>query len=361
VSSSLTIQLVSTTPGQIQINASPTTVAPSGTSTLTAVVRDTNDNAVYGQTVSFSLSDSTGGSLSAQSGVTDITGSASVTYHATTVTSGANGVVVTATVAGAGGSTITPPHPAYITVATQALFVTLGTGKTISTLNDTQYQMPYSVAVVDASNNPVPGATLNLSIASIAFQKGYYHFDSTVGQWVLTPTGTFTNGVYDGGYQIYSDDTYFNIASNPTFATYASTHPGFADFVKTPFGCVTEDLNLNGVIDPTGGFDGGTEDYNGDAVLEPGGVASVPSTVALDATTGSQQFFITYPKDHAQWVEVRLTAIAAVAGTESTAEAIFMLPVLASDVSDKGTEPPGQFSPYGYKSDSISDSCSSKS
>jgi hypothetical protein len=54
-----------------------------------------------------------------------------------------------------------------------------------------------------------------------------------------------------------------------------------------------------------------------------------------------------YPKDHAFYVAVKLTATATVTGTQSSTSAIFWLPGLAADFNTQSTAPPGPTSPYG--------------
>ncbi len=321
-SASLPLQFTATTPAFVTVQATPSTIAPSATSTLTAVVRDASENLVSGATVVFTLSDPTGGSLSAASGVTDQSGSVSVTYQATTTSSAQGGVQVGATVNVAGGPSITSSSPAAITVGGQALRITLGTGNTISVLDQTRYQMPYSVIVTDSAGNPAPNASFNLKLISAAYQKGHYYFDPIAGAWIQTGL-------------IPSSDSDYNVNKSSPFM--------FDPLEALPFGCITEDPNGTGTNNPTLIA---KMDYNGNGKLDPGAVASVPSTVLLDST-GSAQFFITYPKDHANWVEVLLTGTATVGGTESTATAEFVLPVLATDVTVANVEPPGQISPYG--------------
>lgn len=300
----LSVQFVATTPTSIAIQASPATIAPSGTSTVTAVVRDANDNLVAGQVVNFSLTDPTGGSLSAASGTTDQSGSVIVTYQATSTTSAQNGIKINASV---NGTSVSTASPAQITVGAVALRILLGTGAKAVELDSTRNQLPYSIFVNDAAGNPPPnGTSLRLSVNSVGYRKG---------QW--------------------------GIDSNGNLKQFVSINAADPDIDSTGYGCKNEDINLNGILDPG-------EDYNGNGVLDPGNPAIVPSTVALDPS-GSQQFFITYPKDHAFWVKVKLTAIATVAGSETTASAAFELPGLAKDYGTTFAVP-GQISPYGVGS-----------
>ncbi len=64
VTAQLQVNFVATVPSQIDVQASPDTVETSGQSTITAIVRDAQDNLVEGQTVDFQLTDKTGGSIS---------------------------------------------------------------------------------------------------------------------------------------------------------------------------------------------------------------------------------------------------------------------------------------------------------
>jgi hypothetical protein len=91
----------------------------------------------------------------------------------------------------------------------------------------------------------------------------------------------------------------------------------------------------------------GGNDLNQNGVLDPGGVATVsPSPVTTDST-GTANVTIYYPEDHANWVQVKLTATATVAGTQTTTSAIFYLPILATYLTNTSASPPGAVSPYG--------------
>jgi hypothetical protein len=105
---------------------------------------------------------------------------------------------------------------------------------------------------------------------------------------------------------------------------------------------------LNGVLEPVFLEDKGAFGNN-NGVLDPGDIAATsPGTVTTDAT-GSADFNIIYPEDHAEWVESKLTATATVQGTESSASATFWLPILGDYVTDTTHAVPGVFSPYGVQ------------
>jgi hypothetical protein len=81
--------------------------------------------------------------------------------------------------------------------------------------------------------------------------------------------------------------------------------------------------------------------------LDPGDIAAtIPGAVITDST-GSANFSVIYPEDHALWVQSKLTATATVQGTESSTSATFWLPMLAKYINDVTASPPGAISPYG--------------
>ena len=297
----LPIEFVARQAHSVSLQASPAVVPTNGQSLVSAVVRDINGNLVKGRVVDFTLTDTTGGSLSAPSAVTNSQGTASITYRSTSVISADGGVRVDAVVR---DSVVTSSQT--LTVGGRALRITLGTGNEIFEPNETTYEYPYSVIVTDSAGNPVPSADFQLSVLPVAYRKGAYivPIDAVSGapgdRWVL-PSGLVR--------------------------------------------CLNEDVDRDGVLDVGPGA-GVTEDFNGNGRLDPGNVATVPTSLTLNAN-GAAQFVITYPQDRANWVDVELRARASVAGTETTESIIFTLPVLSDDLDDVDITPPGQISPYG--------------
>ena len=288
------VEFVATTASSINVQASPATLPVSTTSVITAIVRDPTGNLVKGKQVDFKLTDISGGTLSAPSATTDSQGKASVTYAASNVSSADKGVRVDATV----HDTSAVTGFVAFTVGGQALRITLGTGNEIQEPNQTTYDQPYSVIVTDSSGNPVTNATFRLSVLPTRYQKGYYQ----------------TVDTDDDG----TDDAWGRVVT----AT-----------------CGNEDIDYDGVKDSG-------EDFNNNGILDPGNVASTPTTVTLD-DNGAGEFLVRYPQDRASWVEVELRGVATVAGTETTSRAVFWLNVSADDVSDLKVSPPGAISPYG--------------
>jgi hypothetical protein len=314
------LDFLATTPTAVNVQPSPATIPASGQSTISAIVRDAANNLVENKVVNFALTDVTGGSITVASAVTDVQGRAQTVYKASTVPSGSGGVTITATVQ---GTAVT--DSAILTVGGQTVFLSLGTGNKVTiNSNDTQFIMPWSVSAVDSAGNPVSGIAITLTLHSKYYNKGTWQLVS--GAWGWAPVGVA------GG-------------SPPDGVTIAAP------------GCANEDLNLNGVLDPTDGDASGTGNNNGK--LEPGDIAlASPGSVTTAAVTsststqGTALFTVNYPQDHAMWVTSTLTATATAQGTETSVSSTFQLPMAADHISDAKVSPPGIRSPYG-----IANSC----
>lgn len=305
VSSQRNVEFVATTAALMNISASPAVVGVNSLggvtqqSTITAQIKDVAGNLVKNKTITFTVVDITGGTLSPGSAITDSQGIASTVYTAGTTTSAQNGVTVTGTVAG----TPTVNASANLTVARQALFVDLGTDNKIRKSTDgPNYEKDYSVLVVDSARAAVKGATVTVTLTPLTYGKGFYVFNTVAAAWQRV-------------------DTTVNFPSTE---------------------CLSEDRNGNGQLDTIPS----TEDTNGDGLLTPSGVATVTASAVTDAT-GFGIVTIKYPSEVGNWVKVRLEARATVAASEGTGRVEFVLPVLASDFTDKGVSPPGNPSRFG--------------
>jgi hypothetical protein len=318
VSAQLQVNFIATVPSQIDVQASPDTIQTSGQSTITAIVRDAQDNLVQGQTIDFQLTDKSGGAISVATAVTNAQGVAQTVYTATSTASSTNGVSITATVQGTAiENTVT------LTVGGQTVFLSLGTGDTINqNAQLTQFIVPFVVQALDAGGNAVPGANVTLTIAS------------------LPPTGAPTPAAPDyiapGAYAAYGKG-YWYTGTDPATGNVCSAS-GWCQ--QTNAECLNEDILGNGIFETS-------EDVNNNGVLDPGNVAAVsPGSVVTDST-GSANVNVTYPEDHALWVQVLLTATASVSGTQTSTTSKFWLPMLAADIINPAVEPPGLISPYG--------------
>lgn len=302
-STGVQVEFIADTPAVIDVQASPFTIGPAEQSTITAIVRDAQNNLVKNQVVTFDLDDVTGGQLSVASAQTDSQGRATTFYTASSTTSANNGVTITATVQGTAIS-----GAVSLTVAQRELFISIGTGNSIFEPNTAQYRKEFIVQVTDSQGNGVEGVTVQVGVLSNYYHKGIWIYNGT--NWVAT--------------------------------------------VSTPApGCIDEDFNRNGVLDLADG-----EDINGNGRIEAGNVATAVAQGGTGGTfiSDSGGFGIVdvlYPQDHSMWVDVTLEATTTVQGTESKKASTFRLPVSADDTDDENETPPGVLlngfigSPYG--------------
>lgn len=310
----LNVVLVTSTASSLAIQANPGTVAVNtGGSTakqsvISVVVRDSANNLVKNAHIVFTIAtDASGGSLAANTAVTDISGAASVNYIAGTTFTGPNGVKIDATVDSVNNTPITPiTASAYLTVASQSLYVRLATDNKI--YPDTPvigtHTKQFTALVTDAAGNPAPDGTEvrfalrppALATPTVyAFYKGYYSWSGTA--WDQTITAS----------------------------------------------CVNEDANGNGTLDSG-------EDTNANGRLDPQGSATVNATATT--ISGFAIAKIAYAKDFATWVVEDLEARAGTVGNDPPSIARLLLTGAAPDYTTQTVAPPGVSSPFG-----ISASC----
>ncbi len=302
----LNVIFVATSASKMTVAAIPSTVQvttgvasqTNNSSTISVVVRDANDNLVKNASVSFNLSDSTGGSLTSSSGTTDVTGTTSATYVAGSSSSAQNGVTVTATVNKVNGVAIAPvTGSTSLTVSGQSLQVQLGTDNLVGSTAPINTKT-YVALVTDAAGNPVVGATVQFALRPGRYNKGFFVLDPTGSFWVQNVTAT----------------------------------------------CPNEDLNFNGSLDPGEGLVAFPPGQT--ATVLPGDVASVNLSGVTNAS-GIATATITYAKSYSFWVEETLQASTSVVSNIPPAQTTFFLPGAAIDYKDKSVAPPGQPSPFG--------------
>ncbi len=292
----LPVQFVATTPATILVQANPGGILPNTSgktnqSTIEAVVRDVNGNAVAGRDVNFTaLQDSSNGTLDPPTATTDANGRAQVQFIPGALSTQANGVRIQAEVA-----STSIRGTATLTVNGKALFITLAFGNEISNVDETTYKKAFSVYVTDANGVAVGNQLITLSVIPMEYYKGSLD----------KPTLT---------------DLSWNTLSKTI--------------------CSNEDTNFDGVLDAG-------EDTNGNGQLTPGNVAvASPGTVTTDAS-GRASFFIQYGEQFVPWVKVRIAAQANVTGTESRQSILFDLVGSENDFSNPSVPPAGRYSPFG--------------
>jgi len=324
-STSTSIEFISVTPDSVNLQADKVSLATGGdTATLTAVVRDATSNFVKGATVEFSLIlDTTAGSISPATAVTDSLGRASTIYTTTAASSAQDGVEVEAKVQGFPAVT---PSIETLTVADQQLFITLGTSHLLGSPSDSVLTREFGVFVTDAYGNAANNISIQLGI--LPLQPGVNNIPSPAGDDATIAANYDTKAYRKGYWQVVdvagTDEWVQNVQSV----------------------CNTEDADLDGILD-TG------EDLNSSTDLDPGNVAFVPGSVTTD-TNGYATFNMTYFKNFAYWASVTVTASAEVAGTESIAKHSMLLTGIGADYADVDSGVPGQLSPFGVANDDCS-------
>jgi len=322
-SATLNVVFVATAASSVTVQSVPSTIQVTTTSAsqtanssaVTAVVRDAAGNLVKNAGVNFSIvSDPSGGVLTAARGITDVSGSASVTYIAGNVSSPQNGVKITATVSDVSGNppSSTISNTTALTVTGQALFVRLGTDKLVESSPPFNVKK-YIAIVTDSGGRPVVGATV---------------------RFVLRPSR------YDKGFYIAAVDTTTTTSTDPVSGTVTTvTTPAVPATQFVAISCPNEDTDFSGIVNPS-------KDTNQNGQLDPGGIASVIPSATTDAN-GIATASVTYPKSYATWVEVTLEARTGVAGNDPPALAAFYLPGVKTEYDFGGPASLGGPSPYG--------------
>lgn len=301
------VEFIATVPDTLDLQADPFTIAPNEQATVTAIVRDPNNNLVKNSEVVFQLDDVTGGTLSVGSATTDSQGRAQTVYTASSTTSASEGVVIVALVQGSPAVTDTTA----LTVARREVFLSFGTGNSIEEIDEATYGLPFVLFVTDADGNGVAGAEVQLSLLSTHYLKGIWVADTINDRWTTGVTAT----------------------------------------------CDDEDVNTNGVLDAG-------EDFNSNNHIEAGNIGSITAAATTDEN-GQVHFDIDYPQQYGLWLDVQLEGKVTVQGTEFAESLTFVLPVLAADVDSLDESPPGLdvapdpitgfagglTSPFGYNDD----------
>ncbi|MFP4419779.1 MAG: hypothetical protein ACLFRG_04480 [Desulfococcaceae bacterium] len=277
---------------QISLQANPGVVAPSSgestnTATLTATVRNVNDQVVGNAPVAFSIEQTTGGGerISPVIAYTNASGEATSTFFSGSLSSSGEGIRVRAVVLSA--ATLVE-DTARIVIGGTAGSVLIGRGTAVeSSPDNTRYTMPMSVLVVDSNGNPVPGARVALGSWPTRYRTGFWTSEP------CTPvvTGTFPN-----------EDRNRNLILDPD-----------------------EDVNGNGELTPPSSAAGAVGPVAEDG--EDGGSTFIVET----GQNGVAEFQLTYIKTSAVWIETEISASTAVFGSETRTTYTDWLPALEGE------------------------------
>jgi len=309
-------------PAKITALAGRTSLGLEETTEIVAKVLDKNDYPVRNQWVQFNATGDTSGGSGFTNGEslvqTNADGVAIVSYTSGKTATKKDGIRITASLVDY--PAVLVKEPVLLTVSGAPVSVTLAAGNKISALDDTTYAYPYQVMVTDSIGSPIANQEVVLTVVPVYFLKGFYYYNQVAKSWLPKAIDRTTFLAITFGYVVSGADS---VAEQP------------------PIACPNEDTNLNGILD-TG------EDKNGDNKLWPGNPVTVSSKVVKTNASGYVNFDIIYGKSYANWLEVKLIASTRVAGSESTTERSFELPVLAADVAEQGVSPPGGLrSPFG--------------
>lgn len=296
---SVGFSFVSKTPASITIQGDPSTVSVGGSSSISAFVRDSNNNPVYGATVYFSAPQG-GGALNPASATSNEQGVATTVFKADSSSSGQKAVVIQADI-------LTPKisGSASLTVSGQSVAVAIGSDNKVYPLDaKLSYEQRFIVTVADTAGNPIANQTVSVSRRQPYYGKGEWGLSTTTKTW------------------------------------------GLSSFLA----CPSEDVNGDGKFD-TGDLNGnGTIEPDTAAIVRPGdgygsGSGGSSAVVTTDAA-GSAIVYVDYPKDHAGWVEIELTATAVVQGVNNAATRTFWLLVPYEETKQESA-PPFVVSPFG--------------
>lgn len=307
---------------QASSNVVPKSVGTTtGTSTLVATVRDTNNYLVANTPVLFSILNPTGGGENIYPVVvlTEGNGQATTTFNSGSTSSDPAGVQIRASVIGTAVATGTSPSgsDASIIIGGTGGSISFGVGTEISVHSSgANYILPMSVLVADSAGHAIDGARVSLSLWPVAWSTGINctpdRIDGQRCGYSWTSTTTFYWGCTAGNYgTFYSEDVNANLMLDPG-------EDGVRRYYAT------------GTLAPgTGSMDDHLTPVNSD------GGALPPSDVFTDAS-GVASFDLTYSKASALWTTVKVRASSIVQGSETVSEIIFILPAMVGDVEYYG-------------------------
>lgn len=378
LSDTLTVGVTAATPYKILLQASPSVLPRSvgstlGYSNLVAMVYDATNQPVGNAPVAFSIVPNTGTSsgetvspvvvYSASSTANGLAlGAAPTTFTSGSLSSGATGVQVRASVLGA---TTVDSTGATVPLTTQALYLpngSLAANATTSSFDaaitiggtagsvafgqatfvvdagqlSTFYQYPMSVLVADSNGSPAPlGTVVNLSVWPIAWSTGWgCSVDPNAQVW--DPFGidpiTGLPGVWvagDGG-TFYNEDTNQNLILDAGEDGVRKYYPNGNTALVTGKSSTPQGTLLTGITSPT--KDGQITPVNSYG----GTVAStnpkdLPGTATTDAN-GLATFYLTYTKSQAYWVVSRIHAQTVVQGSSAVGQLDWRLEASMADV-----------------------------
>ena len=303
-------------PSSLQASDDTTTRQATLTARLTTSTA-TGNQPVRGCPVQFRIAgDATGSgeTVSPAIGVTDASGTVTVTFTSGTAGSISSGIAIEAEAYQADYSPFGTPitDTVNVVVTEDAGSVSFGRGTVVIDYNDSTYQLPMSVLVTNASGQTVEGATVTLKVWPRQFSTGYW-LDTGNG-CVAVITGDFDN-----------EDANRNLRLD-----------------------AGEDVAIDEAVDGVDySGDGDQNDiYPADGLLTPHNAdgGAVPQTVTTDAN-GVAEFNLLYLKGNSVWIVDEIVATTEVEGTEMRSVQALRLPAEAKQANDC-LLPNSPFNPY---------------
>lgn len=324
--------LVEIDPAVIGTNSPGSTINQSATIRFKAF--DSSSRPIRNVRVAFDLlgdPNSIGGTISSGSNVvyTDGNGIASATYTPGATATGTNGLTIRACYSrndfapnpagnSAAGTVACPAAASQeLTINNEALNITVGPDDGIAETSDgLRYVHRFVVQVANASGQAKAGVKVTPTLDLLGFLKGSWNFNTAQNRWVQTVTNTAES---------YPDPEIPSISY---------------------VGCANEDVNRNGI-------NNAGEDLDGDTRLEPrksDATVSLLSSSDVTDSTGAVAFQVTYLKNVASWLRIKLAVKGSVSGTEGTGTFEEVLPVPGSVLTNANNTPAFADNPYGESS-----------
>lgn len=316
------------TASNLSLQASSNTIKPStgdtvNTLTISATVKNASDQVVGNAPVAFSLSNTTGGgeSISPVIVYTNSSGVATTTFSSGSLSSGGEGVEISAEVL---GSSEAVTDTLRIIIGGTAGSVVIGQSTDIqSVANDTAYELPMSVVVSDANGNPVPGAKVTLSSWPNRYATGF---------WTAEPCLPVVTGKYP------NEDANRNLILDE-----GEDLPPNADGRLTP-------------PNSAAGTVSGTSSGETGSARSPRMSARDDDTYIVQTDNqGVAKFYLTYLKSSAVWIESEITASTMVSGSETQSKYPFWLPYLKEDACELPDSPYNGTSQVEYSLNILAD------
>jgi len=222
---------------------------------------------------------------------------------------------------------------ANLTVVAQALAVSIGDDNLLESKSGT-YVKKFVVTVADAAGRPVPNASVDLNLDLTHYSKGAFaspYLDASgspiIGGSGLTVVPTDSNYFNEGYGALVAGGALFTAAPQPTLLPDPS---GPAQRVW----CPNEDRNRNGIADPGENIDGSLDSF-GQPTLQPRRsdmlISYVDPTVTTTDAHGILLIQVQYAQRFGTWLAYRVRATTSVAGSQGSAERLFVTDVAEAD------------------------------